>query len=319
MQNDNKPKKDSPFFSDFAYDDAFRTMETECDDIVIPFVNYFYNENYDDSAEISRLRNEHFIEHENQSDEKRITDSHFKITQNGVSKIYHIECESSAFDNSILVRLFEYDSQIALDESEAEGTVLRVKFPYTGLLLLRKSDKAPGRAEVIIQTPKGEISYDVTFMKISDFTVDRLFENRLYLMIPFYIFNYERQLKKINMDDDKTEALAEEFRSILDRLDEELENGKLSALSHNAIIRLTHKVVFKLSMNHNKVQEKVGGVMGGKVLDLPEFRVFREGKAEGLKEGKAEGLREGEAERQQMAEKIEALQRELEQIKKDKS
>lgn len=76
-------------------------------------------------------------------------------------------------------------------------------------------------------------------------------------------------------------------------------------------------------MNHNKVQEKVGGVMGGKVLDLPEFRVFREGKAEGLKEGKAEGLKEGlkegEAERQQMAEKIEALQRELERIKKDKS
>jgi hypothetical protein len=341
MQSDNKTKKDSPFFSEFSYDDAFRTMETECDDIVIPFVNYFYNENYDENAQISRLRNEHFIEHEDQSDEKRITDSHFKITQNGVSKIYHIECESSAFDNSILVRMFEYDSQIALDESEADGTVLRVRFPYTGLLLLRRSDKAPGRAEVIIQTPKGEISYDVTIMKMSDFTIDRLFENRLYLMIPFYIFNYERQLKKINLDDDKTEALAEEFRNIMDRLDEELDNGKLSALSHNAIIRLTHKVVYKLSMNHEKVQEKVGGIMGGKVLDLPDFKVFREGKAEGLKEGKAEGLKEGKAEglkegeakrqemaeeikegeakRQQMAEEIEALKRELEQIKKDKS
>ena len=81
MQSDNKTKKDSPFFSEFSYDDAFRTMETECDDIVIPFVNYFYNENYDENAQISRLRNEHFIEHEDQSDEKRITDSHFKITQ----------------------------------------------------------------------------------------------------------------------------------------------------------------------------------------------------------------------------------------------
>lgn len=127
----------------------------------------------------------------------------------------------------------------------------------------------------------------------------------------------------------------------MDRLDEELDNGKLSALSHNAIIRLTHKVVYKLSMNHEKVQEKVGGIMGGKVLDLPDFKVFREGKAEGLKEGKAEGLKEGKAEglkegeakrqemaeeikegeakRQQMAEEIEALKRELEQIKKDKS
>ena len=339
MQNDKQTKKDAPIFSDFSYDDAFRTMETECDDIVIPFVNYFYNENYDNSAQITRLRNEHFIEHEDQSDEKRITDSHFKITQNGVSKIYHIECESSSFDNSILVRLFEYDSQIAIDESETEGTVLRVKFPYTGLLLLRKSNKAPGRAEVIIQTPKGEISYDVTIMKMSDFTIDHLFENRLYLMIPFYIFNYERQLKKINMDEDKTEALAEEFRCIIDRLDEELDNGKLSAMSHNAIIRLTHKVVYKLSMKHDKVQEKVGGIMGGKVLDLPEFRVFREGKEEGLKEGEemrrqmaeeikegeemrqqmAEDIKVGEEVRKQMAEEIEALQKELKKLKKDKS
>ena len=34
-------------YSDFAYDDAYRTMESECDDLLIPFVNYFHNENYD--------------------------------------------------------------------------------------------------------------------------------------------------------------------------------------------------------------------------------------------------------------------------------
>lgn len=76
-------------------------------------------------------------------------------------------------------------------------------------------------------------------------------------------------------------------------------------------------------MNHDKVQEKVGGIMGGKVLDLPDFKVFREGKAEGLAEGlaegKAEGLKEGEEKRKQMAEEIEALKRELEQLKKDKA
>ncbi|WP_155243800.1 hypothetical protein [Butyrivibrio fibrisolvens] len=103
-----------------------------------------------------------------------------------------------------------------------------------------------------------------------------------------------------------------------------LDNGKLSALSHNAIIRLTHKVVYKLSMKHDKVQEKVGGIMGGKVLDLPEFRVFREGKEEGLKEGEeirqqmAEEIKEGEEKRRQMAEEIESLHKELEALKKKK-
>ena len=35
-----------PVYSDIAYDDAFRTMEGECDDVLIPFVNYFFSENY---------------------------------------------------------------------------------------------------------------------------------------------------------------------------------------------------------------------------------------------------------------------------------
>ena len=45
-------------------------------------------------------------------------------------------------------------------------------------------------AKVIIDTPNGEINYDVTMMQISDFTIDSIFENKLYLTIPFYIFNY---------------------------------------------------------------------------------------------------------------------------------
>ncbi|MDC7291927.1 hypothetical protein NXH67_00070, partial [Butyrivibrio sp. DSM 10294] len=121
-------------------------METECDDIVIPFVNYFYNENYDKTAVITRMRNEHFIEHQDKTDEKRITDSHFTITYKGTSKKYHWECESKKYDGSLLVKLFEYDSQVAVDTSVVRGSVLRVNFPNTGLLLLRKSARTPDTA-----------------------------------------------------------------------------------------------------------------------------------------------------------------------------
>ena len=36
--------------------------------------------------------------------------------------------------------------------------------------------------------------------------------------------------------------------------------------------------------------------MGGKVLDLPGFRIYDEGKEEGFKEGKEEGIKEGKEE-----------------------
>ena len=41
-------------------------------------------------------------------------------------------------------------------------------------------------------------------------------------------------------------------------------------------------------MKHRKVQKKVGDFMGGKVLDLPELRLYHKGKADGKKENEAE-------------------------------
>jgi hypothetical protein len=91
-------KKKSPVYSETAYDDAFRTMEGRCDDLLIPFVNNMFGEKYDESAVVKRLRNEHYIEHEDGSEEKRVTDSFFDITCNNITKRYHLECESPKYD-----------------------------------------------------------------------------------------------------------------------------------------------------------------------------------------------------------------------------
>ncbi|MCR5155707.1 MAG: hypothetical protein K6C96_03370 [Butyrivibrio sp.] len=46
-------------------------------------------------------------------------------------------------------------------------------------------------------------------------------------------------------------------------------------------------------MKQDNVQKKVGDFMGGKVLDLPEFKIYDQGKEEGRKEGREEGIKEG--------------------------
>ncbi len=88
-------------------------------------------------------------------------------------------------------------------------------------------------------------------------------------------------------------------------------------------IRLTHKVVYKLTMNHAKVQEKVGDIMGGKVLDLPEIRLFHEAKNLGLAEGEEERKKladENEKlahEKEKLANKNEKLSNEIELLRKE--
>ena len=62
-----------------------------------------------------------------------------------IKKKYHLECESSLPDGRMMIRLFEYDAQIALDEGEVTEEVLRVTFPNTAVMYLRTYKKTPDK------------------------------------------------------------------------------------------------------------------------------------------------------------------------------
>ena len=215
----SEEKKDNPLDSATPYDDAFRTMETKCDDLLIPFVNHIFGEKYDKSAVIKRLRNEEYIEHSDNSLEKRVTDSSFEIKFQDISKRYHLECESSRYDGSILVRIFEYDSQIARTDSDGDHIRVRFRFPHSGLLILRRSKNTPETAIIELEMPNGkETSYEIPVLRMWDYSIDDIFANKLYMLIPFYIFNYEGKLKSINDSDEKIDKLIEEYRQIIKNL-----------------------------------------------------------------------------------------------------
>ena len=160
-----------------------------------------------------------------------------------------------------------------------------------------------------------KVEYDVPFIKMADYGIEDIFREKLFMLIPFYIFNYESQLPQINDSEEKIHELFEKYNDVFKRLEEEQTKGNLSALSYDAIIRLTYSVAYKLTMKQNNVQMKVGDVMGGKVLDLPGFKIYDDGKKEGIKEGIKEGRAEGEKERQALESENERLRKELEELR----
>ncbi len=110
------------------YDDVFRTLLNDCSSLIIPVINEVFGENYSGEEEVLFSSNEHFLNQQDGREEKRITDTSFWILGEKRKK-YHWECQSVA-DSSMLVRFFEYDTQIALDEGELHGNVLTVSFPH---------------------------------------------------------------------------------------------------------------------------------------------------------------------------------------------
>lgn len=144
-------------FVNTPYDDVFRTLLNDCSSLIIPVINEIFDKHYTGNEKVEFLPNEHFLNQQDGNEEKRISDTNFRIIAEHTDK-YHLECSSTA-DSTMLIRFFEYDTQIALDEGELDTNVLRVCFPNSAVLFLRHTAATPDHLRTEIETPGGNVSY----------------------------------------------------------------------------------------------------------------------------------------------------------------
>ena len=261
------------------YDGAFRTILNDCRKLIIPVINEIFREEYTGEEKIEFLPNEHFLDQQDEADKERITDTNFRVIGK-ITKKYHLECESSLPDGKITICLFEYDAQIALDEGEVTEETLTVTFPNTAVLYLRNYKKTPDKMKYVIVTPGGTVKYDIPLMKVQNYTLDDIFEKRLLLLIPFYIFSHEKNFPEYNSNEQKLAKLKSEYRYILERLDEVEQQGVIGAFDKRTIIELSSDVVKEIAQKYGNVQKGVGDIMGGALVETSARKLKNEAKRE---------------------------------------
>lgn len=264
------------------YDGAFRTILNDCRKLVIPVINEIFGESYTGDEKIEFFPNEHFIDQQDEADRKRITDTNFRITGTETKK-YHLECESSYPNGRITIKLFEYDSQIALDEGEITEETLTVTFPNTAVLYLRTRKKTPDKMKYVIVTPGGTVQYDIPIMKVKSYSLDDIFEKRLLMLIPFYIFSHEDSFPDYNSSRQRLENLKSEYREILDRLNGLEEQGIIGAFDKRTIIELSSDVIKEITQKYENVKKGVGDIMGGALIETEARRLKNEAEKEAAK------------------------------------
>lgn len=270
------------------YDDVFRTLLNDCSSLIIPMINEIFGEHYSGKEEIVFSPNEHFLNRQDGNEDERITDTSFKILGSETKK-YHLECQSST-DNSMLVRFFEYDTQIALDEGEIQGNILTVTLPYSGVLFLRYHDSTPDELKIRITSPGGSLEYDIPVMKAGRYTVEDIFDKKLLLLIPFYIFSHEGRFEEYEKDKIKLMALQEEYEQIKGRLEELLLQGMISEYTRCTILDMSNKILEHIALKYSVVREGVKSVMGGRVLEYEAKTIRNEGIEEGIEKGIEKGI-----------------------------
>lgn len=274
------------------YDDVFKTLLNDCSSLIIPVINEVFGEHYTGKEEIVFSPNEHFINQQGGIEQERITDTSFKIIGLETKK-YHLECQSTS-DSSMLIRFFEYDAQIALDDGQVKGSTLTVTFPHSAVLFLRSNKNTPNKMKVVIQTPEGSTHYEIPVMKSMEYTIDEIFEKGLLFLIPFHIFSYEKMFERYNRDEGSLNQLKVEYEGIKNQLEELLEKGIIDEYTKCTVTDMSSKVLEHLTAKYENIKEGVKTVMGGKVLEYEAKTIRRAGLEEGLKEGLKEGLREGQ-------------------------
>ena len=268
-------------FANTPYDDVFRTLLNDCSSLIIPLINEVFGEHYTGKERIVFSQNEHFMNRQDGDEDERITDTSFKIITGTESKKYHWECQSSK-DSSMLVRFFEYDTQIALDEGEIKRNVLTVTLPNSAVLFLRCDDGTPDQMKIEIITPGGTVSYAIPVMKSQQYSIDDIFEKGLLFLIPFHIFSYESRFEEYEEDRDKLRQLQGEYKAIADRIEQLLNAGELSEYTKCTILDMSDKVLKHIARKYENVRKGVKDVMGGRVLDYEAKRIKNEGRAEGI-------------------------------------
>ena len=66
---------------------------------------------------------------------------------------YHIECESNPKDKEIVIRMYQYDVQVELQNRYYSKGVLHVRLPRSAVLYLRHGAKTPNELKCEMYLP----------------------------------------------------------------------------------------------------------------------------------------------------------------------
>ena len=275
------------------YDDVFRTILNDCSFLILPVLNEIFHTEYTGEETILFRQNEHFLNQQDGKEKKRITDNAFKVIvkqcENPViSKEYHVECQSTE-DSGMLVRFFEYDSQIALDGGTVEGNRLKVKFPHSAALYLRSGKNTPENLMICLETPGGTLEYPIPVMKCQSYTLEEIFDKRLLFLLPFYIFTYEGRFEEYEKNADKLAELQQEYAKIVDRLEGLCIKKEINEYTKLMLIDMSKKVLEHIAAKKKNIREGVKKVMGGKILEYEAKTILNSGIEQGLEQGLEQG------------------------------
>ena len=279
--------------SSHPFNDVFKTFKFEHPELFIPLINDIMNTCYSGNEEISLLPTEGIFltptPEGTAGMAEKITDFLIKIG----NKKYLIECQSED-DDTMSIRIAEYTFLSAIGTGEFFDGTYNIEMPNYTVLYVRTTKKTPRETKIRFTFPDGQaVDYNAPNILMTDFTKEEIIEKRLYVLIPYYILRYEKDIKEGKADLD---VIEEDLKYFSDALIKELDSGRIGAVSEGDVRIFTNTIINHVFGKKAEEKERMVDIMGGNLIYTDFMRARDEGRLEGRLEGRAEGRLEGNRE-----------------------
>ena len=204
----------------------------------------------------------------------------------------------------------EEEIRFSPNEHFLESIILNVKVAYQ----MGRLQSGFSKMKYVIVTPGGTVQYDVPIMKVQSYSLDEIFEKRLLMLIPFYIFSHEKSFSEYNNNELKLEELKAEYRIILERLDDLEKQGIIGAFDKRTIIELSSDVIREIARKYENVQKGIGATMRGLLIQTEAGTILNRGISENKKETALRMLKVGKLTVEEIAEYTALSVAEVEQL-----
>jgi len=261
---ENTPSKGlkNPEYNPHIFDGIFKLDYERCSRLFIPVVNEIFGLNISENAEIKRESTEIHYQDKHKDIRQRNLDSLFRID----GELYHIECESKN-DSDIVLRIADYDMAIvignAFENFDGNRQIL-LELPKSAVIFVRDFPEEDYGSISYGYSNDKSLTYDVPFLKLSQYSVNELEESKLYVLYPLYIAKYENELKALSYNSNEEEILSVE--KVLIEMYNSLNKAELeNVIEHHEYIGLlqsSHQII-NYYVKVPEIAERLVNVMGG--------------------------------------------------------
>jgi hypothetical protein len=253
------------------FDLSFKKLLASSPRGVICLINELFNTQYPLDSPVEYLTTEHI----GKGLGRRWSDTMIRI---GDGPTYNLEAQTRE-DNEMVIRVFEYGFMQARDTQTVTKGKIRLTFPMPKIIYLDAKGRIPKTVTLELKFPDSTIhKYKVDTFKIHDHPPEELFQQKMILLLPFYLLKLRFKVKEAKTKE-KLKLLAAELKDQIDKLTLLTKESAqiLEKRDINAVQSIMEMIFMELYANYDELK-------GVNTMLVTEIKTYAEELEEKLEE-----------------------------------